>query len=73
MARSEKRAPFLAFIVRAICIVASQFNQRVFALYKNLFGKEQQALLEDYKETAVMMRYNENQRYKDRQNVYVIV
>ncbi len=47
--------------------------ERVFALYKNLFGKEQQALLEDYKETAVMMRYNEIQRYKDRQNVYEYV
>lgn len=47
--------------------------ERVFALYKNLFGKEQQALLEDYKETAVMLRYNEIQRYKDRQNVYQYV
>lgn len=47
--------------------------ERVFALYKNLFGKEQQALLEDYKETAVMMRYNEVQRYKDRQNVFIVV
>lgn len=47
--------------------------ERVFALYKNLFGKEQEALLEDYKETAVMMRYNEIQRYKDRQNVYEVV
>lgn len=47
--------------------------ERIFALYKNLFAKEQQALLEDYKETAVMLRYNEIQRYKDRQNEYQYV
>ena len=36
--------------------------ERVFSMMSWMFGEQQQAALEDYKETALMLRYNQLQR-----------
>lgn len=38
--------------------------ERVFAMMDWMFSEQQQAALEDYKETALMLRYNELQRVR---------
>ena len=38
--------------------------ERCFSMYKCMFSEQQESLLEDYKETALMMRYNEHYRQR---------
>ena len=44
---------------------SSAAAERVFSLLSNMFNKQQRSALEDYKETALMMRYNKLQRLRE--------
>jgi len=41
--------------------------ERVFSLYETMFNDNQGSALEDYKQTAVLLRYNENKRRGERE------
>lgn len=41
--------------------------ERVFSLYETMFNDNQGSALEDYKQTAVLLRYNENKRRREQE------
>ena len=48
----------------ALMLTSSARCERVFSLYQGMFTDQQEGALCDYKEAAVMMRYNKVQREK---------
>ena len=58
-----KLAAWYKVVQEAVLLQPSSTGaERVFSMLDSLFGDEQEAALEDYKETSVIMRYNELKR-----------